>query len=36
MLKVFILIYELGVGAAGSYVRYPTVWMIIIKILSAS
>jgi len=36
MLKVFILIYEQGVGAGGSYVRSPTEWMIIIKIWSAS
>jgi len=36
MLKVFILIYELGVRAGGLYVRYPTEWMIIIKFRSAS
>jgi len=36
MLRVFILIYELGVGAGGSYVRSPTEWMITIKMRSAS
>jgi len=36
MLKLFILIYELGVRAGGSYVHCPREWMIIIKIRSAS